>query len=175
MQESLQAAGRLTNNNLRGEQVTRYCDEHRHCGGLSRSVVVLLLVYKLNSVALSSSVLRVVQHALIGTSLGVEKHKEHVGECIYSACLISAQNWTIGMFSNNWSGCCSLTTASTAQCSTTTCQGFGFFTVWSLSSREAYFAACHNYKHILCNKGTLPGFVIADRIYENCSYHLILD
>lgn len=97
MQEGLQAAGRLTGMNiLRGEQVTRYCDERRDCGVISRSVVVPVLAdftpqSKLHSVSLSSSVLRVVQHPFIGTSLGGEKHKEHVGECIYSACLISAQ------------------------------------------------------------------------------------
>lgn len=43
MQESLQAAG-TGMNNLRGEQVTSYCDERRHRVVLSRSVVVPLFV-----------------------------------------------------------------------------------------------------------------------------------
>lgn len=68
-------------------------------------------------------------------------------------------------------GCCSFITESTVQHKDVP----GFLCFYVLSSRDAYFAECHNYEHILCNKGTLPGFVTADRIYDNCSYHLILD
>lgn len=59
VQEGLQAAGRLTGMNiLRGEQVTRYCDERRDCGVISRSVVVPVLAdftpqSKLHSVSLT--------------------------------------------------------------------------------------------------------------------------